>query len=45
MGGNNSKGNIEFYYKKLKTKEKKLFDNLLSSNVEKYNLIKNKYNL
>lgn len=44
-GGNNSKGNIEFYYKKLKIEKKKLFDNLLSSNVEKYNLIKNRYNL
>lgn len=44
-GGNNSKGKIEFYYPKLTGVRKKLFDNLLSDSIEKYDFIKKRYNL
>ena len=45
-GGNNS-NNINYYYNKINTEEKELFDNYIKSmiNTGKYNYIKDKYNL
>uniref|UniRef100_A0A6C0FD38 Sulfotransferase domain-containing protein n=1 Tax=viral metagenome TaxID=1070528 RepID=A0A6C0FD38_9ZZZZ len=44
-GGNNSNGNLDFYYKKIPQSMKPEFDRYLNEKLENYQFLKEKYNL